>query len=481
LINCESKSSMTEAERTAKRQILALEGYYDRALRAHGSVRLILAGLITACVFLAVEGPWWVMTLAFALLSTYLDLRMRRKLRASLDRAGSLKLEEVETLTRSTIAQIAAICLLYSIPFALLSFAPGAGPMLAVLCSYGALLVASGQHWITAKMPLYTTPPFILAVAMGALQAAPGEWGVMVLLGALGMINVLVVTRASYQSASELIEAQLSAEQQAEALELRVQERTKELEEARTRAEDANRAKSGFLATMSHELRTPLNAVIGYSEIILEELSESSPEAIEADVTRIRAAGKHLLGLINEVLDISKIEAGAMQLREDRFSIVELANECAEQVKPMALARDNALTVEVCADPGLVFADMGRVRQCLLNLMSNAAKFTDQGQITVQIGVRQGGHNRLVEVVVNDTGIGMTKADQANLFMPFSQVDTSYSRAAEGTGLGLAITRRLARAMGGDVTVTSELGQGSRFLLTFADQTAAVVSDVVAA
>jgi len=232
---------------------------------------------------------------------------------------------------------------------------------------------------------------------------------------------------------------------------------------------------------MSHELRTPLNAVIGYSEIILEELSESSPEAIEADVTRIRAAGKHLLGLINEVLDISKIEAGAMQLREDRFSIVELANECAEQVKPMALARDNALTVEVCADPGLVFADMGRVRQCLLNLMSNAAKFTDQGQITVQIGVRQGGHNRLVEVVVNDTGIGMTKADQANLFMPFSQVDTSYSRAAEGTGLGLAITRRLARAMGGDVTVTSELGQGSRFLLTFADQTAAVVSDVVAA
>ena len=237
------------------------------------------------------------------------------------------------------------------------------------------------------------------------------------------------------------------------------------LRRAKAAAEQANRAKSSFLANMSHELRTPLNAIIGYSEMLSEDAEALGQHTMLADLRKIQGAGKHLLALINDILDLSKIEAGKMGLRLETFDVPRLLEEVRCTVQPAASHNANTLDFYVADNVGLMHADLTKVRQSLLNLLSNACKFTTQGRITLQ-ATRELGEGRVWCVFhVHDTGIGMTTEQVGQLFQEFVQVDASTTRQYGGTGLGLAISRRFCQMMGGDITVASTLGRGSTFTI----------------
>ena len=238
-----------------------------------------------------------------------------------------------------------------------------------------------------------------------------------------------------------------------------------ELLAARREAEDASKAKSQFLANMSHELRTPLNAIIGYSEMVQEEAEELGASGLAADVTRIRTAGRHLLALINDILDLSKIEAGKMELHRETFDLATLVDEILATAQP--LIEKNANRLELVCPPhiGTMHADLTKVRQMVLNLLSNAAKFTDHGTITLIVERESGAGGDALILRVRDSGIGMTPAQMDRLFEAFSQADAATAAKYGGTGLGLTITKHFAQMMGGDVTVESRPGVGSTFTI----------------
>jgi signal transduction histidine kinase/DNA-binding response OmpR family regulator len=228
-------------------------------------------------------------------------------------------------------------------------------------------------------------------------------------------------------------------------------------------AEAANRTKSLFLANMSHELRTPLNAILGYSEMLQEEAADQGVQEFLPDLQNIHIAGKHLLALINDILDISKIEAGKMELYLETFSVPTLIEEIVETIRPLVMANDNTLRVQCPADLGTMRADMTKVRQSLFNLLSNAAKFTENGDISLEVSRETIDDRQWISFRVSDTGIGMTAEQLVKLFQTFSQADASTTRKFGGTGLGLALTRRFCQLMGGDVTVNSVPGESSTF------------------
>lgn len=243
------------------------------------------------------------------------------------------------------------------------------------------------------------------------------------------------------------------------------------LQEARTAreaAEYANAEKSRFLANMSHELRTPLNAVIGYAEILEEELAGGGLDECGRDATRIKTAGRHLLHLINDVLDLSKIEAGKVEVSPKRLAVATLLADAIDTIRPSADANNDTFILEADSNLGQAFTDGAKLRQCLLNLLSNAAKFTKNGSIQLTARRIPRPLGDLLEFVVADTGIGMTREQMARLFSPFAQADSSIQKRFGGTGLGLAITRRLAQLLGGDITVDSTPGAGSVFTLRVA-------------
>jgi signal transduction histidine kinase/CheY-like chemotaxis protein len=236
-----------------------------------------------------------------------------------------------------------------------------------------------------------------------------------------------------------------------------------ELAEARAAAESASRAKSAFLANMSHELRTPMNAVIGYSEMLAEEMTDAGDDDYVPDVEKIQAAGKHLLALINDVLDLSKIEAGRMDLYLERFDLREMLDEAVVTVTPLVEQNGNVLATEFDDDLGAMRADLTKVRQSLFNLLSNAAKFTHNGTITLGARRQREGKADRISLSVGDTGIGIPPEKLDLVFEEFSQADGSTTRDFGGTGLGLAISRRFCVMMGGDITVKSRAGEGSTF------------------
>ncbi|WP_135213085.1 ATP-binding protein [Vitreimonas flagellata] len=238
-----------------------------------------------------------------------------------------------------------------------------------------------------------------------------------------------------------------------------------ELDTARVAAEEANIAKSQFLATMSHELRTPLNAIIGYGEMLMESADDRGDAADRGDLEKIHGAAHRLLAMINDVLDLSKIEAGGAALAIEAVNLNALAQEVVATVAPTAAANGNSISLDIPAQLGSADTDGFKLSQCLLNLMANAAKFTKHGQIKLRARREDSDGASWVVFEVLDTGIGISPEAQARLFQPFVQADASTTRAYGGTGLGLAITRRLARMMGGDVTLKSAPGQGSAFTL----------------
>ena len=242
---------------------------------------------------------------------------------------------------------------------------------------------------------------------------------------------------------------------------------------ARQHAEEANRAKSLFLANMSHELRTPLNAIIGYSEMLEEEAFEVGPEQMVDDLRKISGAGKHLLGLINDVLDLSKIEAGKMELRRETFDVASVVREAASTAAALMERNANRLVVECPPDAGTLLGDKTKVRQILLNFLSNASKFTQRGTVTLAVEPSAALDGApAVALRVRDTGVGMNGEQLARLFEAFTQVDAVAARAQGGTGLGLALSRHFARLMGGDVAVESTPGVGSTFTVTLPRVTA---------
>ncbi|MEG4857953.1 ATP-binding protein [Microcoleus sp. K1-B6] len=269
----------------------------------------------------------------------------------------------------------------------------------------------------------------------------------------------------------------------------RVAEYTEELHEAKVAAEAANRSKSAFLANMSHELRTPLNAIINYSEMLQEDAQDSGSEDFLPDLEKIQTAGKHLLDMISDILDISKIEAGHVTLYLENFDVATMIEEVMTTAQPLVEKKGNALALKTKGELGTMYADQPKVRQILLNLLSNAAKFTEKGVIT--IGVERmkieksrptkqnknndihSGSNYTSQVLmfrVSDTGIGMTNEQLEQIFKPFTQADASTTRKYGGTGLGLTISQRLCQILGGEISVESEDGKGSTFIVSLPER-----------
>jgi adenylate cyclase len=236
----------------------------------------------------------------------------------------------------------------------------------------------------------------------------------------------------------------------------------REIEDKSRQLQLASEHKSQFLASMSHELRTPLNAIIGLTEMMVTNVACFGTEKALEPLRRVNAAGTHLLSLINEILDLSKIEAGKLELNPEPVNLARLIDEVIGTAGQLAEKNKNRLIVEAQENLGALTADPMRLKQILLNLLSNACKFTKEGEVALRTRKVADGRD-WVELAVADTGIGMTAEQQAKLFQDFTQADSLTARRYGGTGLGLAISRKLARMMGGDVTVTSELGKGSVF------------------
>ncbi len=355
----------------------------------------------------------------------------------------------------------------------------GVWPTAAVVIGFNAAMLSAGGL-STAIKGLGCFAVFFLAGLWGSGQSlqipasnattALSFIGLLLFTSALGM-HSLRLTRAHAAARRALVTQQSLSETQNRKVEehsRQVEAERAAAEEARQAADLANQAKSKFLAVMSHELRTPLNAIIGYAEMLQDDADDQGNDAIIPDLQRIRSSGRHLLELINSVLDLSKIEAGRMELVLSNVDARKLVEDVGSTAKMLAYKGDNTFTLQwQNATLGLLRCDRVKLKQVLLNLISNAAKFTKHGDITLRVYSQPYGigvhAQECLFFDVADTGIGMTPEQSGRLFQAFSQADANISAEYGGTGLGLAISRRLCQMMGGDVTVTTVFGKGSVF------------------
>jgi len=445
---------------------LTIRRFAEIAWTQHWLARYGSLAIAPVAVALTVPGNWWMVCVAFTLVGIAIDRHSSRAFRTRIASMNVLGGKALRAVLRRYVTALALITACYSTPYALLSLAPHPGPILGLIFCSGAALVCASMHVMTRSMIFYSAPILLIGLAVNGLAAAGNEQAPLVaFLAVLIGANAIIMARAGARNFAELVAARARAEVAAEELEERVRERTAQLEEATHRAQAANNAKTVFLANMSHELRTPLNAVIGYAELVEEEIAEGRTEQCVADLAKIRASARHLLAMINEVLDFSRIEAGRLELMPSAFDLSALLASAVDTVRPIAAKNDTECSVSIEEGIGVVTADETRVRQCVLNLLSNAAKFTEGGRVSLVAERCTYAGAPAVAISVYDTGRGISREDLSRLFQPFVQADASATRKHDGAGLGLVITRRLARAMGGDVVAESELGEGSTFTL----------------
>jgi signal transduction histidine kinase len=308
-------------------------------------------------------------------------------------------------------------------------------------------------------MFLAAAPPTIALMAMplipfqaDALNAAQAAVGV-----GCGVVGFLAYVTRSALNNGKMVVGWKAAHQAAK-------DRQLEAELKRAEAEEANRAKSEFLAVMTHELRTPLNAVIGYAEIIQEDLDAEGRKDLSDDAGRITGSARHLLGLIDQILNLSNMDAGVDGLSPRDVDARKLIEEAIHSVEDDARSAGNRISMRVAAEAERLYTDGGKLAVCLAALMSNAVKFTSNGLIAVT-AEREHGDCDMFVLSVSDTGVGIATADMPKLFKPFVQLDSTATRAKGGMGLGLSIAQRMANTLGGAVTVTSESGAGSTFVV----------------
>jgi len=430
-------------------------------LRYQNTAALSLMAALTAMDILTQRHPelgWWL--IAFTLLWPHLVYFL------AIRRAKHPK--QVEIISLLVLSATAGLC------FALVGFNPWVGVAFFSSVNAAAFVVGGVRTGIVGA------GFSLVGAAVGTLyfgfetHVATGPATIL-----LASLTIVINTLVYGISANVLGRKGAQAHRELEERNLQIQEQSVAVDLARRAAEDervdavyarevavrANQIKSEFLANMSHELRTPLNAVIGYSEMLEEDLAEEGGhESAVDDLRKIKAAGKHLLELINSILNLSKIEAGKIELEISSVDLKQLVDYVASTAQPLIAANGNKLVLEVAPNLGHALSDATRLRQVLLNLLSNGAKFTKNGAL--KLAARREADADGVEYVVfevTDTGIGMTPEQTAKLFQAFVQADSATTRKYGGTGLGLVISRRLCQLMGGDVTVTSELGWGSCF------------------
>jgi signal transduction histidine kinase len=369
-------------------------------------------------------------------------------------------------------AQMAVVGLLYNVIF--LNLAGHGVPhamdylllILALFCAGGAATYAPVRG---AGITLIV---FAMLPQVGYHALAPDGHGLTSFIIVIFIVFMSSTSRTLHHEAIERLELTRELKTAKEDAEQRRQEAI----EARDRAMSANRAKSTFLANMSHELRTPLNAVIGYGELVQEDVAEAGLDHCVDDLEKIVASSKHLLGLINDVLDVAKIEAGKVELLQEEIDVAELIRDVASAVEPLVSRNGNTFALETADDVGTIVSDSTRLRQILFNLLSNAAKFTKNGKVSLIARRRPRDGADAVEFVVADTGIGMTAEQQEHVFDSFRQADASTTREYGGTGLGLTITKHFAELLGGRVSLSSAPGRGSEFTVSI-PATASAPSD----
>lgn len=322
------------------------------------------------------------------------------------------------------------------------------GQIVGIICHEH---IGSARHWELEERTFVNSLANLVALAIAGYERQRAQDAVT---KAKQELEIIVEQRtALLKGANKLLRLEIAQRKQVE----------NALTDAVHKAEAASRAKSAFLANMSHELRTPLNAIIGYSEILVEEAVEEGWESIVPDVNKILSAGQHLLSLINDILDLSKIEAGRMDLYLETFDLPALVDDVVTTVRPLVEKNRNRLEVICPKDIGSIYADLTKVRQILFNLISNALKFTEEGIVQLRVTRDRLNNNDWVSLYVSDTGIGISPEQQDRLFEAFIQGDNSTTRKYGGTGLGLAISRRFCQMMGGDIRVESQEGVGSTF------------------
>lgn len=316
-----------------------------------------------------------------------------------------------------------------------------------------ALFIALAAYFFVRRMALKTVRPLsILQLAMDDFRADGGQTD---LIDVKGFDEIRQLSQSFNQMSGEV----KARDEQLRRLVLQIGE-------ARDQAEQASMAKTQFLANMSHELRTPLNAIINYSEMVEEDLESMELAGPLEDMHKIRNAGKHLLRLINEILDLSKIEAGKMDLDIHEFNVRTIVTETINTIKPIADRNRNSITLEFDATIAEALSDSYKIRQCLMNLVANACKFTEDGEIKLIVAPVTNSLGDCIQFSVCDSGIGMSEEQVSKLYDAFVQADASTTRRYGGTGLGLTITRRLVELLNGDITIESELGKGSTFTIT---------------